>query len=220
MTLRGRSAPRVRARAARAAPIAHSVVATGREKDPPPGARVRTGGALLAVGGTVMLVGGVLAVAFNGTSVTVRKDASDSHRGRALRIFVAGRARGSLAPPRRHARHRPRHRRQRVRQDDDLPPPRRGLHTGLYRVLYVSMTTGNVMDLYKSIAWELGLPTERSRAAVFRQIRDEVSRLCAENRLRPVLIVDEAHHLYADLLEDLRLLTNYAMDSENPPASG
>ena len=68
-----------------------------------------------------------------------------------------------------------------------------GLHTGLYRVLYVSMTTGNVMDLYKSIAWELGLPTERNRAALFRQIRGEVSRLCAENRLRPVLIVDEAH---------------------------
>jgi type II secretory pathway predicted ATPase ExeA len=30
-----------------------------------------------------------------------------------------------------------------------------------------------------------------------------------------VLIVDEAHHLRTDLLEDLRLLTNYAMDSEN-----
>jgi general secretion pathway protein A len=90
-----------------------------------------------------------------------------------------------------------------------------GLHTGLYRVLYVSMTTGNVMDLYKSIAWELGLPTERNRAALFKQIRAEVSRLCAENRLRPLLIVDEAHHLRTDLLEDLRLLTNYAMDSEN-----
>ncbi len=90
-----------------------------------------------------------------------------------------------------------------------------GLHTGLFRVLYVSMTTGNVMDLYKSIAWELGLPSERNRAALFRQIRGEVSRLCAEPRLRPVLIVDEAHHLRTDLLEDLRLLTNYAMDSEN-----
>jgi general secretion pathway protein A len=89
------------------------------------------------------------------------------------------------------------------------------LHSGLYRVLYVSMTTGNVMDLYKSIAWELGLPTERNRAALFKQIRGEVSRLCAENRLKPVLIVDEAHHLRTDLLEDLRLLTNYAMDSEN-----
>jgi general secretion pathway protein A len=90
-----------------------------------------------------------------------------------------------------------------------------GLHTGLYRVLYVSMTTGNVMDLYKSIAWELGLPIERNRAALFKQIRTEVSRLCDENRQRPVLFVDEAHHLRTDLLEDLRLLTNYAMDSEN-----
>lgn len=90
-----------------------------------------------------------------------------------------------------------------------------GLHTGLYRTLYVSMTTGNVMDLYKSIAWEMGLPTERNRAALFSIIRNEVSRLCAENRVRPVLIVDEAHHLRTDLLEDLRLLTNYAMDSDS-----
>ena len=90
-----------------------------------------------------------------------------------------------------------------------------GLNTGLHRVLYVSLTTGNVMDLYKTVAWELGLPTERNRAALFKHIRTEVSRLCAENRLRPVLIVDEAHHLRTDVLEDLRLLTNYAMDSEN-----
>ena len=89
------------------------------------------------------------------------------------------------------------------------------LNTGLYRVLYVTLTTGNVMDLYKTIAWELGLPTERNRAALFRRIRGEVSRLCTENRMRPVLIVDEAHHLRTDILEDLRLLTNYAMDSEN-----
>ena len=38
------------------------------------------------------------------------------------------------------------------------------LHPGLYRLCYVSLTTGNVLDMYKSIAWELGLPTERSRA--------------------------------------------------------
>ena len=89
------------------------------------------------------------------------------------------------------------------------------LNTGLHRVIYVTLTTGNVMDLYKTIAWELGLAAERNRAALFRSIRGEVSRLCHENRLRPVLIVDEAHHLRTDVLEDLRLLTNYAMDSEN-----
>jgi type II secretory pathway predicted ATPase ExeA len=89
------------------------------------------------------------------------------------------------------------------------------LHTGLYRVLYVPLTTGNAMDLYKCIAWELGLETERSRAALYRCIRSEVTRLCLENKIRPVLVVDEAQHLRSDVLEDLRLLTNYEMDSQN-----
>lgn len=90
-----------------------------------------------------------------------------------------------------------------------------GLHTGLYRVFYVPNSTGNVMDLYKSISWELGLPTERSRATLYRSIRVEVTRLCLEAKIRPVLIVDEAQHLRSDVLEDLRLLTNYEMDSQN-----
>lgn len=90
-----------------------------------------------------------------------------------------------------------------------------GLHTGQHRVFYVPNSTGHVMDLYKTIAWELGLPTERSRAALFKVIRNEVTRLCVEAKLRPLLIVDEAHQLRSDVLEELRMLTNYAMDSEN-----
>ena len=89
------------------------------------------------------------------------------------------------------------------------------LHSGLFRVVYVSLSTGNVMDLYKTISWEMGLSVERSRAALYRQIRSEVSRLALESRCRPVLVVDEAHHLRPDVLEDLRLLTNYNMDAEN-----
>ena len=89
------------------------------------------------------------------------------------------------------------------------------LHPGLYRVFYVPLSTGNVLDMYKSIGWELGLPIERNRAAAFRAIRSEISRLTLEARQRPVLIVDEAHHLRNEVLEDLRLLTNYQMDSEN-----
>ena len=89
------------------------------------------------------------------------------------------------------------------------------LHSSLYRVVYVCLSTGNVLDLYKTIAWEMGLPVERSRAALFRQIRAEVTRLVTEARCRPVLVVDEAQHLRSDVLEDLRLLTNYKMDAEN-----
>jgi general secretion pathway protein A len=88
------------------------------------------------------------------------------------------------------------------------------LHPGLHRLFYVSLSTGNVLDMYKAIAWQLGLPVERNRAAAYRAIHTEVSRLVLETRIHPVLVVDEAQHLRNDVLEDLRLLTNYVMDSE------
>lgn len=89
------------------------------------------------------------------------------------------------------------------------------LNTGLYKVFYVPLTTSNVTDTYKSIAWEMGLTTERSLAALYRAIRQEVNRLCLELKIRPILIIDEAQYLRNDVLENLRLLTNYEMDSQN-----
>ena len=56
---------------------------------------------------------------------------------------------------------------------------------------------------------------ERSRSSAHHAIRTEISRLAKEARQLPVLVIDEAHHLRNDVLEDLRLLTNFAMDSEN-----
>ena len=88
------------------------------------------------------------------------------------------------------------------------------LHPGLHRLFYGPLSTGNVMDMYKAIAWQLGLPVERNRASAYRAIHAEVCRLAVECRIHPVLVVDEAQHLRNDVLEDLRLLTNYAMDSE------
>lgn len=88
------------------------------------------------------------------------------------------------------------------------------LHPGLHRLFYVPLSTGNVLDMYKAIAWQLGMPIERNRAAAYNAIHTEVSRLTLETKIHPVLVVDEAQHLRNDVLEDLRLLTNYAMDAE------
>ena len=53
------------------------------------------------------------------------------------------------------------------------------------RLGYVSLTTGNVLNMYKSIAWELGLPTERSRATDYRAIRAEITRRVCEAKQLP-----------------------------------
>ena len=89
------------------------------------------------------------------------------------------------------------------------------LHPGLYRHRYLSLTTGSVGDLYASILQAFGLPVTRQRAKAFHAIREEVSRQVRDGRQLPFLIIDEAHLLTAGLLEELRLLTNYRMDSDN-----
>ena len=89
------------------------------------------------------------------------------------------------------------------------------LHPGLHRVGYLSLTTGNVLDMDKAIAWELGLPTERSRATAYRAIGEEITPRVGEAKPLPVLVIDEAQHLRNDVLEDLRLLTHFAINSDN-----
>ena len=88
------------------------------------------------------------------------------------------------------------------------------LHTGLFQVCYVSLSTGSVLDTYNLIAGEFGLPTFTARAAAYRAIRAEASRMVAESKRLPLLIIDEAHHLRNEILEELRLLTSFQMDSE------
>src|SRR5260370_41312164 len=61
----------------------------------------------------------------------------------------------------------------------------------------------------------MGLRVERSRAALYRQIKNEVTRLATETRIRRGLTLAEAQWLRSDVLEEMRLLTNYAMDSES-----
>ncbi len=41
------------------------------------------------------------------------------------------------------------------------------MHPGLHKLFYVPLSTGTVMDMYKAIAWQLGLPVERNRAAAY-----------------------------------------------------
>ncbi len=89
------------------------------------------------------------------------------------------------------------------------------LHPGLYRHRYIPLTTGSVTDLYTSILQAFGLPLTKQRAQAFHAIREEVSRLVRDGRQLPILIIDESHLLTGDLLEELRLLTNYRMDSDN-----
>ena len=91
---------------------------------------------------------------------------------------------------------------------------RAALHPGLYRLFYVPLSTGNVHRHVQGHRLATG-PARRAQPRQ-RLPRHPHRGLPPGRRVRihPVLVVDEAQHLRNDVLEDLRLLTNYAMDSE------
>jgi general secretion pathway protein A len=62
--------------------------------------------------------------------------------------------------------------------------------------------------LLQAILYDLGLPYDGGAEQTLRlRLTDQLLKNCAADR-RTILIVDEAHHLNADLLEEMRLLAN------------
>ena len=88
-----------------------------------------------------------------------------------------------------------------------------GLPRGLYSQVYLTIGAASPLEACNSLAVELGLPAVQSRSAARRAIQAELSRR-AGNRQTPVVVIDEAHLLSNQVLEELRLLTNFAIDSE------
>lgn len=77
-------------------------------------------------------------------------------------------------------------------------------------------STRHATALLESIVEALGVSPTRQRAALLRQLSTLCLRTWQEQRKRTFIVVDDAHLLEDDLLEDLRLLTNFEMDAADP----
>lgn len=82
-----------------------------------------------------------------------------------------------------------------------------------YSVRYVKVTGLSKRDMCREIAATLGLPPVGTYPGLVRAVQDAVERRVADDGVRTVLIVDEAHEMRADVLGMFRLLTNFEMDS-------
>lgn len=80
-----------------------------------------------------------------------------ARNGRALRLLSDARAVDTARSPHREEWHRPRHGVPGNGKSCAARAMAARLHSGLYKVFYVPHATGNPMDLYKSIAWEMCL---------------------------------------------------------------
>ena len=90
------------------------------------------------------------------------------------------------------------------------------LGPSLYKPLYLPLTTLTVNDFYRAFASMLGEDPRFRKIDMFRQIQAAITALYYDQRITPVLIVDEIHMASIAILEDLKMLFNFNMDSANP----
>ena len=65
---------------------------------------------------------------------------------------------------------------------------------------------------------QMGYQSAHLRATCLRQLSGAISRLWTEQRKKTFIILDDAQTLEESLLEDLRLMTNFELDSSDPLA--
>jgi len=90
-----------------------------------------------------------------------------------------------------------------------------GLPPGLYRSYYLGHSSVGVVEFYTHLSTLFGLEPRLRRAAMFRELQQHILTLGAASHLHPVLFLDEAHLLSNDILCEIRLLTNFHLDSLN-----
>lgn len=89
------------------------------------------------------------------------------------------------------------------------------LNVGLYKPVYLSLSTITVMDFYKSLCIGLGIIPESRKIDMFKQIQDTIKTYVNDRRITPIIILDEAQYLRTDILNDLKMILNFDMDSKD-----
>jgi len=84
-----------------------------------------------------------------------------------------------------------------------------------YQVIYLAETDFGRLDLYRSLAWALGVEPAYRRAQLWREIKARIQELADGRQTLPVWIIDEAQNLPTEFFRDFPAFLNFAFDSRD-----
>lgn len=82
-----------------------------------------------------------------------------------------------------------------------------------YQLIYLAETDFGRLDLYRTLAQELGLEPAWRRSQLWREIKQSIEEQVTQRSLRPIWIIDEAQNLPAEFFKDFPAFINFAFDS-------
>jgi general secretion pathway protein A len=87
------------------------------------------------------------------------------------------------------------------------------MHTSKYRPLWITASTGSILEVYRQILAELDCATATSsRAVLTRLIRQHIQDLVHGKKQQPILVIDEASLLRLEVFAELHTITQFHGD--------
>ncbi len=89
------------------------------------------------------------------------------------------------------------------------------LHPARFRPVWITASSGSILEVYRQILAEFEIKTATSsRATLTRMIRKQISELAQNRKRQPVLIIDEASLLRLEVFAELHTITQFEGDSK------
>jgi len=95
---------------------------------------------------------------------------------------------------------------------------RHTLDPSTHRFLYLARSSLAPRDLYRELLHQLEVQPPWLKSDAQRLFDEKILELHRQGGITPVVAVDEAHLWDADMLEEIRFLTNYSVDAASPLA--
>ena len=77
------------------------------------------------------------------------------------------------------------------------------------------MSTITTYEFYRQLCFELGIEPPFKKVDMFREIQERILNLSKDKKINVIIVLDEAQYLKTGILNDLKILLNFDMDSKN-----
>lgn len=90
-----------------------------------------------------------------------------------------------------------------------------GRNPNTTRCVYTCLSTVSGMEFYRQLCLELGIAPAFKKVDMFRDLQSHLRHLALEKHVKVTVVLDEAQYLSSSILQDLKMLTNFDMDSRD-----
>jgi general secretion pathway protein A len=89
------------------------------------------------------------------------------------------------------------------------------LNPNITKFSYICLSTVTTTEFYRQLCVSLGLDASYRKSIMFKNIQDYFEDMIMGKKIHHIVCLDEAQYLSSEILRDLKMLTNFFMDSRN-----